>query len=237
MVTNPRRLLSQINPAFKVPLELATNQDFYYGSQYKPNDFQKMGLGDRCLRTRCCKRWAWPRHTRGPVTERKYAERDLRPDPVPGPGQPCGFDHTPTGKARAGSRRSTTSGCRCARSSPEDERKDIQFRRRQSLREDPRRGRQAEALRQFLASGVSGDSSRIVYDDQEVDKLETRSGSEQPGVDPGASRTRSRNAVARRTEATTVDGSESFPPPGMDLPDGSTVPLDRRMRDAPAAKK
>jgi hypothetical protein len=30
----------------------------------------------------------------------------------------------------------------------------------------------------------------------------------------------------RRTEATTVDGSESFPPPGMDLPDGGMVPLD-----------
>lgn len=30
----------------------------------------------------------------------------------------------------------------------------------------------------------------------------------------------------RRQEATTVDGSESFPPPGMDLPDGGQVPLD-----------
>jgi hypothetical protein len=30
----------------------------------------------------------------------------------------------------------------------------------------------------------------------------------------------------RRTDATTVDGSESFPPPGMDLPDGGQVPLD-----------
>lgn len=30
----------------------------------------------------------------------------------------------------------------------------------------------------------------------------------------------------RRTEATTVVGDESFPPPGMDLPDGGQVPLD-----------
>jgi hypothetical protein len=30
----------------------------------------------------------------------------------------------------------------------------------------------------------------------------------------------------RRTEAATVDGSESYPPPGMDLPDGGQVPLD-----------
>lgn len=29
-----------------------------------------------------------------------------------------------------------------------------------------------------------------------------------------------------KREATTVDGTESFPPPGMDLPDGGTVPLD-----------
>ena len=30
----------------------------------------------------------------------------------------------------------------------------------------------------------------------------------------------------RREEATTVVGDESFPPPGMDLPDGGQVPLD-----------
>lgn len=30
----------------------------------------------------------------------------------------------------------------------------------------------------------------------------------------------------RRQEATTVDGTESFPPPGMDLADGGQVPLD-----------
>lgn len=30
----------------------------------------------------------------------------------------------------------------------------------------------------------------------------------------------------RRQEATTVVGDESFPPPGMDLPDGGQVPLD-----------
>ena len=30
----------------------------------------------------------------------------------------------------------------------------------------------------------------------------------------------------RRLEATTVDGTESFPPPGMDLADGGQVPLD-----------
>ena len=29
----------------------------------------------------------------------------------------------------------------------------------------------------------------------------------------------------RREEATTVVGDESFPPPGMDLPDGGTVPI------------
>lgn len=30
----------------------------------------------------------------------------------------------------------------------------------------------------------------------------------------------------RRLEAETVDGTESFPPPGMDLPDGGVVPAD-----------
>ena len=30
----------------------------------------------------------------------------------------------------------------------------------------------------------------------------------------------------RKQEATTVVGDESFPPPGMDLPDGGQVPLD-----------
>jgi hypothetical protein len=30
----------------------------------------------------------------------------------------------------------------------------------------------------------------------------------------------------RKTEATTVVGDESFPPPGMDLPDGGVVPLE-----------
>ena len=30
----------------------------------------------------------------------------------------------------------------------------------------------------------------------------------------------------RRLEATTVNGTESFPPPGMDLEDGGQVPLD-----------
>lgn len=31
--------------------------------------------------------------------------------------------------------------------------------------------------------------------------------------------------VDRKRDAATVDGSESFPPPGMDLPDGGQVPL------------
>ena len=31
---------------------------------------------------------------------------------------------------------------------------------------------------------------------------------------------------ARKLEATTVDGTESFPPPGMDLPGGGVVPLE-----------
>jgi hypothetical protein len=30
----------------------------------------------------------------------------------------------------------------------------------------------------------------------------------------------------RRQEAVTVTGEESFPPPGMDLPDGGQVPFD-----------
>ena len=35
----------------------------------------------------------------------------------------------------------------------------------------------------------------------------------------------------RREEATTVDGTESFPPAGMDLPDGGVVPASE---DSPA---
>lgn len=36
----------------------------------------------------------------------------------------------------------------------------------------------------------------------------------------------------RKREATTVDGTESFPPPGMDLPDGGVVPFEDDTTDA-----
>ena len=43
MMENPLRLMSSTNPALKVPAELLTNKDFFYGSDFKANDFQKMG--------------------------------------------------------------------------------------------------------------------------------------------------------------------------------------------------
>ena len=43
MFTNPKRLMSAANPLLKVPAQLLTNQDFYYGNPYKENDFQVMG--------------------------------------------------------------------------------------------------------------------------------------------------------------------------------------------------
>ena len=57
-----------------------------------------------------------------------------------------------------------------------------------------------------------------------------------PGVDTPDSGNEIEERKRRRAEATTVDGSESFPPPGMDLPDGGTVPLDED-QNAPAAKE
>ena len=73
MVTNPRRLLSQINPGLKVPLELMTNQDFYYGNQYKPNDFQKMGVETLPFAPLLQALGVAENTPEGPVTERKYA--------------------------------------------------------------------------------------------------------------------------------------------------------------------
>jgi hypothetical protein len=41
-LSNPQRMLSQLNPAIKVPLQQATNQNFFYGNQYEHDDFQKL---------------------------------------------------------------------------------------------------------------------------------------------------------------------------------------------------
>jgi hypothetical protein len=49
---------------------------------------------------------------------------------------------------------------------------------------------------------------------------------EATGRGTGNSEKRIEDKRQRRTEATTVDGTESFPPPGMDLPDGGVVPAE-----------
>ena len=67
-------------------------------------------------------------------------------------------------------------------------------------------------------------------------KKSDKLGGTTPGVDVPGSGHEIEERKRRRTEATTVDGSESFPPPGMDLPDGSTVPLPEDP-NAPAAKE
>jgi hypothetical protein len=42
-IADPKSLLSNINPIYKDPLQLATGQNFYYGDQYKTNDYQQPG--------------------------------------------------------------------------------------------------------------------------------------------------------------------------------------------------
>jgi hypothetical protein len=42
-IADPKSLLANVNPIYKTPLQLATNQNFYYGEPYKENDYQKPG--------------------------------------------------------------------------------------------------------------------------------------------------------------------------------------------------
>lgn len=64
------------------------------------------------------------------------------------------------------------------------------------------------ATKKSAASETSGDSTEVTA---------TGTGARTKQID---------DRKNRRQEATTVDGTESFPPPGMDLADGGQVPLD-----------
>jgi hypothetical protein len=71
MLADPKRLLSSVNPLFKVPAELVTNQDFFYGNQYKKNDFQKMGWDTRAFAPLLQALGVAQSTPSGPVMERK----------------------------------------------------------------------------------------------------------------------------------------------------------------------
>ena len=149
MVTNPRRLLSQVNPGFKVPLELMTNQDFYYGSQYKPNDFQKLGPETALFAPLLQAAGVAEQTPQGVVTERKYANAIY--DLIPMLAQVNrGFSTTPNREGKGLQSALNYIGVPIRTVTPEDERKEIEYQRRASRRQDPEAMRQ-EALRQFMA--------------------------------------------------------------------------------------
>lgn len=77
----PTKLLSQVNPIFKVPAQLATNQDFYYGNKYKANDFQSPGWDTTGANQLLQLLGVGESTPAGPAIERKYldAVRDLNP--------------------------------------------------------------------------------------------------------------------------------------------------------------
>ena len=147
MITNPRRLVSQMNPALKVPAELLTNQDFYYGNQYKDNDFQKMGLETRAFAPLLQALGLAENTPQGPVTERKYANAIY--DLIPMLAQiNRGFSTTANREGKGWQSALNYVGVPVRTVSAEDERKDILAQRRASRREDPNAARM-EALRQF----------------------------------------------------------------------------------------
>ena len=57
-------------------------------------------------------------------------------------------------------------------------------------------------------------------------KSDNKLGGTTPDVDVRGRANQIDERRRRKQEATTVDGTESFPPPGMDLADGGTVPLE-----------
>lgn len=57
-------------------------------------------------------------------------------------------------------------------------------------------------------------------------KAAADSGTDVTAAGSGAREQQLEDRRKRRQEAATVDGTESFPPPGMDLPDGGVVPAD-----------
>ena len=178
MVTNPRRLLSQLNPAFKVPFELATNQDFYYGSQYKPNDFQKMGLETAMFGSAAASCWALPRATpQGPVTERKYANAIY--DLIPLLAQVNrGFSTTPNREGKGLQSALNYIGVPIRTVDPEDERKEILYQRRHQRRQKPRRPRGKKHSGSSLPRLSAGTATAVLYGNEEVwQSPDTRPGS------------------------------------------------------------
>lgn len=150
MIGTPRRILSQLNPALKVPIELATNQDLYYGSQYRPNDFQKMGPETAMFAPLLQALGVAEQTPSGPVTEKKYANAIY--DLVPLLAQVNrGFSTTPNREGKGLQSALNYFGIPVRTVTPEDERKEILYQRRASRRQAPEDARQ-EALRQFMAT-------------------------------------------------------------------------------------
>ena len=80
-IADPKSLLSNVNPLFKNPLQLATNQNFFYGDQYKANDFQKPGIESLPFLPLLSMLGMTQDTAQGPVVERKFLDtiRDLIP--------------------------------------------------------------------------------------------------------------------------------------------------------------
>jgi hypothetical protein len=80
-IADPKSLLSNVNPIFKDPLQLATGQNFYYGNQYKANDFQQPGFEQAIPSALLNLIGVGKRTKQGVVQERKILDvlRDLNP--------------------------------------------------------------------------------------------------------------------------------------------------------------
>jgi hypothetical protein len=80
-IADPKSLLANVNPLYKVPLQLSTNQDFFYGNQYKANDFQQPGFETAPFMPLLSALGLTQDTAQGPVVERKFLDsiRDLIP--------------------------------------------------------------------------------------------------------------------------------------------------------------
>lgn len=81
-IADPQSLLSNLNPLYKAPLQLATGQNFYYGNQYKKNDYQQPGW-ETSIPSQLLALIGVGKHTRtgGVVQEQKILDalKDLNP--------------------------------------------------------------------------------------------------------------------------------------------------------------
>lgn len=80
-IADPKALLSDVNPLYKTPLQLATNQNFFYGDKYKENDYQQPGWETAALLPLLSALGQTQDTAQGPVVERKVLDaiRSMNP--------------------------------------------------------------------------------------------------------------------------------------------------------------